>query len=95
MCTDQSSPSSTRLGCGGGCDPEDIEDGVSDDVLDHVEDEAKGEAGHHTPHPFLGLALALQDAPDLENVAIQHQGNIVLRETSGVATTNKEKTFRR
>ena len=93
MCTDQSSPSSTRLGCGGGCDPEDVEDGVSDDVLDHVEDEAHGEAGHQAPHPLLGLTLGLDDAPDLEDVSIHDKGHItVLGEASGLDRGSEEKT---
>ena len=41
--TDKSGSQSAGRGCGGCCDPEDIEDGVSDHVADHVEDEAHGE----------------------------------------------------
>ena len=95
MCTDQSSPSSTRLGCGGGCNPQHIENGVGDDVLDHVEDETHGEAGHQAPHPLLGLALGLHDAPDLEDVSVHDQGDItVLGEASGLDRGSEQKTWR-
>ena len=91
--TEQSWPRSTRLGCGGGCDPEDVKDGVGDDVPDHVEDEAHGEAGDQAPHPLLGLALGLHDTPDLEDVPIHDQSHIgVLSQTACLGTANKEKT---
>ena len=91
--TDKSGSQSAGRGCGGCCDPEDIEDGVSDHVADHVEDEAHGEAGHHAPHPFLGLSLGLWDAPDLEDVSIHDQGHIgVLSQAACLGTANKENT---